>query len=182
MAFRQRAIRTEASGKSSAQLQRHLNAGELMHKDKRFKKPMSPLSFPLTLNVINLRRRKENPETSGNTLTWKRTKWVIYSYFFDVFSFDFSYSITYFPGAKTNFTKMGRSRIGDSNISFHGEPPHYNLLHGIELASGFSSRMARLFLKEHCLINPSDIWIERERERLSTSSFCFTAGLWLICC
>lgn len=54
-----------------------------MHKEKSFKKPMSPLSFPLTLNVINLRRGKENPETSGNTQTWKRTKWVIYSFFFD---------------------------------------------------------------------------------------------------
>lgn len=126
-----------------------------MHKEKSFKKPMSPLSFPLTLNVINLRRGKENPETSGNTQTWKRTKWVIYSFFFDdVFSFDFSFTINNFPGAKTNFTKMGRSRIGDSNISFHGEPPHYNLLHGIELASGFSSRKVRLFLKEHCLIDP----------------------------
>lgn len=126
-----------------------------MHKEKSFKKPMSPLSFPLTLNVINLRRGKENPETSGNTQTWKRTKWVIYSFFFDdVFSFDFSFTINNFSGAKTNFTKMGRSRIGDSNISFHGEPPHYNLLHGIELASGFSSRKVRLFLKEHCLIDP----------------------------
>lgn len=126
-----------------------------MRKEKSFKKPMSPLSFPLTLNVINLRRGKENPETSGNTQTWKRTKWVIYSFFFDdVFSFDFSFTINNFPGAKTNFTKMGRSRIGDSNISFHGEPPHYNLLHGIELARGFSSRKARLFLKEHCLIDP----------------------------
>lgn len=126
-----------------------------MHKEKSFKKPMSPLSFPLTLNVINLRRGKENPETSGNTQTWKRTKWVIYSFFFDdVFSFDFSFTINNFPGAKTNFTKMGRSRIGDSNISFHGEPPHYNLLHGIELARGFSSRKARLFLKEYCLIDP----------------------------
>lgn len=126
-----------------------------MHKEKSFKKPMSPLSFPLTLNVINLRRGKENPETSGNTQTWKRTKWVIYSFFFDdVFSFDFSFTINNFPGAKTNFTKMGRSRIGDSNISFHGEPPHYNLLHGIELVRGFSSRKARLFLKEHCLIDP----------------------------
>lgn len=126
-----------------------------MHKEKSFKKPMSPLSFLLTLNVINLRRGKENPETSGNTQTWKRTKWVIYSFFFDdVFSFDFSFTINNFPEAKTNFTKMGRSRIGDSNISFHGEPPHYNLLHGIELARGFSSRKARLFLKEHCLIDP----------------------------
>ena len=126
-----------------------------MHKEKSFKKPMSPLSFPLTLNVINLRRGKENPETSGNTQTWKRTKWVIYSFFFDdVFSFDFSFTINNFPGAKTNFTKMGRSRIGDSNVSFHGEPSHYNLPHRIELASGFSSRE---FLKEHCLINPSGI-------------------------
>lgn len=70
------------------------------------------------------------------------------------FSFDFSFTINNFSGEKTNFTKMGRSRIGDSNISFHGEPPHYNLLHGIELASGFSSRKVRLFLKEHCLIDP----------------------------
>ena len=109
MAFRQRAIRTEASGKSSAQLQRHLNAGELMHKEKRFKKPMSPLSFPLTLNVINLRRGKENPETSGNTQTWKRTKWVIYSYFFDdVFSFDFSFTIYLLSWGKNEFHQDGK--------------------------------------------------------------------------